>query len=51
MHLISLSSPALAIALIFSIWQRYFQFRLRQQRTLRERITYLLWVIAQQVEG
>jgi hypothetical protein len=46
MPLISLSAPTLAVALIYCIWQRYCQARLRQERTLRERVAYMLWVMA-----
>jgi hypothetical protein len=49
MHVLSLSAPSLAIALIFAIWQRYCQFHLRRERIVRERVTYLLWVVADQV--
>jgi hypothetical protein len=49
MHLLSLSSPALAIALIYTIWHRYFQYQMHQQRLLRERVAYLLWVVAKRI--
>ena len=46
MPLVSLSTPTLAVALIYCIWQRYCQVRLRKERILRERVAYMLWVIA-----
>jgi hypothetical protein len=49
MHVFSLSAPALAIGLIYAIWQRYFKYRSRRERVLRERVTYLLWVVAKRV--
>ena len=49
MHVVSLSAPALAIALIFAIWQRYFRYRVQQERLLRERVTYMLWVMAKRL--
>jgi hypothetical protein len=46
MPLLSLSAPTLAVALIFCIWQRYCRFRLQHERTLSERVTYMLWTLA-----
>jgi hypothetical protein len=42
-------SAALAVAGIFYTWRSYLDFLARKQRTLRERVTYLLWVAAQGV--
>jgi len=44
------SAPVLAITVIFWLWQAYRQRFLRRERRLRERVTYMLWVMANQVE-
>jgi hypothetical protein len=49
MHLLAFSYPTLAVSAIYCIWQVYFRARLRRERTLRERVTYLLWVTANQI--
>ena len=49
MHVLTLSAPTLAVTLIYVIWGRYVQFRGRQERILRERVCYMLWVMAQQI--
>lgn len=38
--------PTLAVAAIYCLWYRAYQVQLRQQRTLRERIAYMLWCAA-----
>jgi hypothetical protein len=40
----------LAVAVIFSLWQAYRQVQLTRERRLRERVAYMLWVMANQVE-
>jgi hypothetical protein len=45
------SVPVLAVAVIFRLWQAYRQPLLRRERRLRERVAYMLWVAANQVEG
>ena len=42
-------SAALTVAGIFYTWRTYHDLLARKQRTLRERVTYLLWVAAQGV--
>jgi hypothetical protein len=39
----------LAVVGIYCIWRVYVQAQVRRQRTLRERVTYMLWVMANQV--
>lgn len=39
----------LAIATIFYIWRSYHEFMLRKDKILRERVTYMLWTMAQTV--
>ncbi len=42
---------ALAVALIFYLWRTYRHLLLRRQRQLRERVAYMLWVMAQRAGG
>jgi methionine synthase II (cobalamin-independent) len=37
---------ALAVASIYYVWKTYFQLQFRREQTLRERVTYMLWVMA-----
>ena len=46
MHMLSCNLAALAVAGIFYAWRAYNGTHLRQERTLRERVTYMLWVMA-----
>jgi hypothetical protein len=49
MHPLLCSVPTLAVSLIFCLYQSYRdQVRWRQRR-LRERVTYMLWVMARDV--
>jgi hypothetical protein len=42
---------ALAVAMIFYLWRAHVQGRqLRRQRILRERVAYMLWVMADRVD-
>jgi hypothetical protein len=50
MQTICCNLAALAVAGIFYTWRTYFEKQGRRERTLRERVTYLLWVMAGQVQ-
>jgi hypothetical protein len=39
--------PTLSVAIIYLIWRSYERFQWRKDRVLRERVTYMLWVMAQ----
>jgi hypothetical protein len=41
---------ALAVALIFYIWRTHQQMVQRRHRQLRERVAYMLWVMAQRLD-
>ncbi len=41
---------ALAVAVIFYIYRGYVYLLLRKKRVLRERVAYMLWVVAQENE-
>jgi hypothetical protein len=40
------SVSALSVALLFYSWRSYAQKHEQQEKTLRERVTYMLWVMA-----
>ena len=41
----------LAVALIFYTWKMFLNVRSRKQRVLSERVAYMLWVMAEQVDA
>ena len=41
---------ALAVASLFYYWRAYSTTHLGRERTLRQRVAYLLWVVAGQAE-
>ncbi len=45
------SAAALAVAVIFYSWRAWQQTHHRRQRILRERVAYMLWVVANQEEN
>ena len=40
---------ALTVATLFYLWRAHNQTR--RQRVLRERVTYMLWMMAEQMQG
>jgi hypothetical protein len=46
MNLFPCGLAALAVAGIYYGWRAYFHTLLRRQRTLRERVAFMLWVMA-----
>jgi hypothetical protein len=49
MEPLSSSVIALAVSGIYVVWQRYTSSRVRQVRTMQERVTYMLWTMASQI--
>jgi hypothetical protein len=49
MQMFSGTAATLAVATIYCIWRTYFQKRMERERQLRERVTYMLWVLASRV--
>ena len=49
MHTICCNFAALTVAGIYYTWRTYLDRQARRDRTLRERVTYLLWMVAGQV--
>ncbi|HYT94811.1 MAG TPA: hypothetical protein VEL76_39205 [Gemmataceae bacterium] len=41
---------ALAVASLFYAWRSYTEQHTHRERKLRERVTYMLWVMANQVQ-
>ena len=42
--------PTLAVSLIYCLWQAYSRAQLLRHRRLRERIAYMLWVSAREID-
>ena len=41
--------PTLAVSMIYCIWQAYVRCQLRRESMLRQRVTYMLWVMASRI--
>jgi hypothetical protein len=50
MHTICCSLAAFTVASIFYTWRAYHDALLKRQRTLRERVAYMLWTMAGRLE-
>ena len=46
MELLCCNVAALAVAFLYYTWRAYHQARRARERVLRERVTYMLWVMA-----
>ncbi len=40
-----------AVTAIYFVWRVWFQAQLEQQRAMAKRVTYMLWVMANQAEA
>ena len=40
---------AVAVVGIYIVWQRHADVQMRRERTMQERVTYLLWMVASQI--
>ena len=47
---ISLNVAALAVAIIFYTWRGYARILHQRDQRLRERVAYMLWAVAEQVD-
>jgi hypothetical protein len=45
MQISAFCQQAFTVVTIYYIWHVYLQSRLRCERTLRERVAYMLWVV------
>lgn len=50
MEILAPCVPTLAVAVIYCLWYRVHDFQQRRQRVLRERVAYMLWVAATEVD-
>jgi hypothetical protein len=46
-----IAGPTLVVSVIYCFWAQYHQARLRKAQRLRERVAYLLWVMALECEA
>jgi hypothetical protein len=44
------SVAALAVSTIYCLWQSYHQIRTAHERTMRERVAYMLWVASRHAD-
>lgn len=44
------SIAALAVACIYCTYRSYVEDQVRRERTLRERVTFMLWTVANQLK-
>ena len=51
MELLCCNAAALAVALLYYLWRSYHQARMARARVLRERVAYMLWVMAGRIES
>jgi hypothetical protein len=42
---------ALTVATLYYLWRAHYQTRQRRDRVLRQRVAYMLWVIAERIQG
>jgi hypothetical protein len=49
MHTICCNIAALSVACLYYTWRCYTDRQVQRERTLRERVTYMLWVMAGQL--
>jgi hypothetical protein len=47
---IATALPTLAVAAVYCFWNVYFCLLKKRERRLRERVTYMLWEMANQIE-
>jgi hypothetical protein len=47
MQLLAFTYPTLAVSTIYCIWQAYRRALAQRERVLRERVAYMLWVLAE----
>jgi hypothetical protein len=50
MQLLCSGWPTFVVASIYCAWRFYFEKLLLRQRQLRQRVAYMLWVAANQLE-
>ena len=51
MNLFICTAAILAVTVIYFFWRSYDEGRRRQQRALRERVAFMLWLAADMADG
>ena len=51
MQAIVTNVAALAVANLYYFWRAHYQGRQRRDRVLRQRVAYMLWVMAERIQG
>jgi hypothetical protein len=46
----SVSFPTLMVSVIYCLWSAYRLSRIRRLRQLRERVTFMLWVMVHEIQ-
>ena len=49
MHPLASSVTTLAVATIYCIWRKYTDVEVQRGTMLRDRVSYMLWVVADQM--
>jgi hypothetical protein len=42
--------PTLAVSLIYCLWHAWYRVRLLREGRIRERVAYMLWVSAREID-
>jgi hypothetical protein len=50
MHPLLTALPTLTVSALYCAWNLYRSTQFQRQRRLRERVAYMLWVLATEVE-
>jgi hypothetical protein len=49
MQMLAFCYPVLAVSIIYCTWLSYWRVQLRRGRVLRDRVTFMLWTMANQI--
>jgi hypothetical protein len=50
MQLLITQTALMVVTALYLVWRTYDEVRTRRQQTLRQRVAYMLWVMAERVE-
>ena len=51
MHMLVTNMTALAVGTLYYLWRAHHQEQVRRRRILRERVAFLLWTVAGQIQN
>jgi hypothetical protein len=51
MEMLCCNAAALTVAILYYTWRAYHQARRARDRVLRERVAYMLWVVAGRIDS